>query len=64
MEWFDVRLCYPGKRGLYLVTDGESIDIMRYFGRIEMVLEWSSDTCNTFEPTHWMKLPKLPNTTS
>lgn len=32
------------------------IDILVYFGDYE----WSSYTCNTFFPTHWMYFPELP----
>lgn len=61
MKWNDIKKQEPPCAGSYLVTDGEDIQIMDYFGKYKGADEWSSRVCCTLDVTHWMELPELPN---
>lgn len=60
MEWIDINQEYPACGGSYLVTDGEDIQIMEYFGKYKESHDWSSKMCCSIDVTHWMPLQQLP----
>lgn len=60
MEWININDREPEDVARCLVTDGEVVDIMVYYGPYKGVQEWTSFTCQTLDVTHWMPLPKPP----
>lgn len=60
MEWISALKKLPDLPGKYLATDGESVEIMEYYGTLRKHGLWSSYECKTLHVTHWMPLPKPP----
>ena len=60
MEWIDIEIAPPIEFGSYLVTDGEDIQIMNYYGLYKGAHDWSSYVNNTLNVTYLMPLPSLP----
>lgn len=60
MNWINVNDSLPQETGKYLVTDGDDVEIMAFFGTYKDSPDWSSYACNTLDVTHWMPLPPLP----
>ena len=65
MKWIDITKEAPSEGGcLYLVTDGEDVEVMAYFGTYKGAHDWGSYNCNTIDVTHWIPLPAIPPNTS
>ncbi len=57
MEWISVKERLPETSQKVLVTDGEDLDIMRYFGEYKGSPDWDH---GTLDVTHWMPIPAPP----
>lgn len=66
MKWIKVgdQLPQLGQKVLAIdMLDARpEVDFLRYFGKDQYgeLDEWSSYSSNTFDPTHWMPLPEIP----
>lgn len=62
--WKKIEDGYPkvGQRVLAVDMNEEKpfVDTLTYFGLYQDAHDWSSYTCNTFDPTHWRDYPELP----
>lgn len=58
--WNNIETKIPTEAGSYLVTDGESVQIMDYYGEYKGSHDWSSRICCTLDVKYWMELPKPP----
>ena len=60
MEWISIKERYPETSDIVLVSDGEEVAPMRYFGQYKGSDDWSSYFHNVLDVTHWMPLPEPP----
>ena len=66
MKWIDIKDKLPKVGEKVLAVDMNdprpTVEILIFFGTdsYDQLLEWSSYSCNLFDPTHWMPLPEVP----
>lgn len=56
MRWVAMKEKSPPEPGLYVASDGEEVQIMRYCGMYADAADWSSANCNTLDVTHWLEM--------
>jgi uncharacterized protein DUF551 len=64
MEWIGIKDQLPTSSmrvlGVDITEEKPYVDFLTFFIDKYGNPEWSSYTCNTFDPTHWMPVPDLP----